>query len=62
MSLAEEMMRYRATQRISQAEMARRCGVTVQTICNVENEVQVPSKMTRMKIRMEIEKGSGENR
>ena len=48
------MLEYRAKERISQSEMARRCGVSVQTICNVENGVQTPSKLTRTKIEMVI--------
>lgn len=47
-----KILEYRAKERISQGEMARRCGVTVQTLCNVENGIQTPSKLTRTKIEM----------
>lgn len=60
MSLQEEMVRYRAKERISQTEFAKRCGVTVQTINAVENGVQTPSKLTETKIRMAME-GEKEN-
>jgi DNA-binding XRE family transcriptional regulator len=55
MSLQEEMIRYRAKERISQTELARRCGLTVQTINSVENGSQTPSKLTEAKIRMILE-------
>lgn len=55
MSLQEEMIRYRAKENISQTELARRCGVTLQTINSVENGNQNPSKVTEAKIRMILE-------
>lgn len=55
MTLQEEMVRYRAKQKISQTELARRCGVTVQTINSVENGTQTPSKLTETKIRLVLE-------
>jgi len=55
MSLQEEMIRYRAKERISQTELARRCGLTVQTINSVENGSQTPSKLTEAKIKMILE-------
>jgi len=55
MSLQEEMIRYRAKKRISQTELARRCGLTVQTINSVENGSQTPSKLTEAKIKMILE-------
>ena len=55
MSLQEEMIQYRAKERISQTELARRCGITVQTINSVENGTQTPSKVTEAKIRLVIE-------
>lgn len=64
MTLEKRMIRYRAIEGISQAELARRCGVTVQTINSVENGLQSPSKLTRMKIELvvgEEEEGREEN-
>lgn len=54
MTLAERMVRYRAKERISQRQLAERCGVTLQTINSVENETQSPSRVTRMKIELVI--------
>ena len=55
MSLREEMVRYRAKERISQSELARRCGLSLQTINSIENENQTPSEITLMKIKMVVE-------
>ena len=57
MELSELMVRYRAKERISQSELAKRCGVSLQTINSVENGVQTPSKVTEQKIRLVIEGG-----
>lgn len=57
MTLSEAILSYRARHNISQKEMARRCNVTTQTICNVENGIQNPSKITEAKIRLIIEGG-----
>jgi len=54
MTLSEEMVRYRAIERISQGELAARCGLSVQTINSIENETQVPSRVTLAKIRLVI--------
>lgn len=54
MSLSQDMLVYRAKERISQKELANRAGVTLQTINSVENEMQNPSKVTEMKIRLVI--------
>lgn len=56
MKLSERMVRYRAKERISQSELARRCGVSLQTINSVENELQTPSKVTEAKIELVIGK------
>lgn len=55
-SLEERMIEYRAKENISQAELAKRCNVTVQTINAVENCIQKPSNVTRMKIELVIKK------
>jgi len=57
MTLSEKMIQYRAKHRITQKELADRVGVSMQTICSVENEVQKPSKVTEAKIRLVIEGG-----
>ena len=55
MTLAEKMVRYRAIKRISQEELARRCGVSLQTINSIENEIQTPSRVTRTKILLVVD-------
>ena len=53
-TLSERMVLYRAKERISQAELARRCGVTLQTINSVENETQTPARVTVVKIELVV--------
>lgn len=55
MTLSEKMVRYRAIKRISQEELARRCGVSLQTINSIENEIQTPSRVTRTKILLVVD-------
>lgn len=59
MSLQERMVKYRARERISQAELAKRCGVTTQTIHSVESGIQDPSKVTVAKIELVIGEEDG---
>lgn len=54
--LIEKMLDYRARNNLSQVRLAELCGVSQQTVCNVENGVQSPSKLTRKKILNLIEK------
>lgn len=54
-NLKERMIRYRAKERISMREMADRCGVTLQTICNIENGLQDPSRLTIAKIELVLD-------
>lgn len=56
MKLDERMVRYRAKERISQSELAKRCGVTLQTINSIETGAQTPSRVTKAKIEMIIGK------
>lgn len=53
--LGQKMLNYRAKHGLSQVKLAQICNVTTQTICNVENGVQNPSKLTRQKILNVIE-------
>lgn len=48
--LRQKMLDFRAKHNISQIRLAELCKVTPQTICNVENGVQEPSKLTKQKI------------
>lgn len=50
MALQDRMIFYRAKNRLSQKDLADRCGVSVQTICSIENGTQEPSRLTRAKI------------
>lgn len=52
----EKILNYRAKYNLSQLEMSKLCNLTVQTICNIENGVQNPSKLTKQKILRIIEK------
>lgn len=54
MTLAEKMVQYRAQENISQGELARRCKVSTQTVNNIENGLQSPSKLTEAKILLVI--------
>lgn len=60
MSLQDRMVEYRARERISQVELAKRCGLSAQTVCSVENGQQVPSKITTAKIELVIGKEGDE--
>ena len=60
MTLAERMVWYRAKERISQTELAQRCGLSLQTIHSVETETQTPSKVTLAKIELVVGKESEE--
>lgn len=60
MSLSQDMLTYRAKKRISQTELAKACGVSLQTICSVEREQQYPSRITEAKIRLVIGKSKEE--
>ena len=54
--LCDRMIEYRARERINQQMLADRCGVSKQTICSIENEIQEPSKVTLAKIELVIGK------
>ena len=56
MTLQERMVQYRAKERISQTELAERCGLSYQTINSVENGTQDPSKVTQAKIELIVGK------
>lgn len=60
MDISEKMVEYRAKERISQAELAKRCGVSLQTINSIEMGHQSPSRVTLAKIEMVL-KGENKN-
>ena len=49
-NLGKRMLEYRARHDIPAKELARRCGITVQTVYYIENGLQTPQKVTRIKI------------
>lgn len=53
--LQDKMLAYRAKENISQAELARRCGLTHMTVNSIENGRQTPSKLTKAKLMLVIE-------
>ena len=55
--LRAKMLEYRARHNISQLKFAKMCKLTPQTVCNIENGLQEPSKLTKQKILNLIEKG-----
>lgn len=56
MTLQDRMIEYRAKERITQVELANRCGLTVQTINSIENGKQIPTKVTVAKIELIVGK------
>ena len=61
MTLAERMLDYRAKENISQKELARRVGVTLQTVNSIETRQQTPSRLTVAKIELIIGKDEKNN-
>ena len=56
--LANRLINYRAKHRLSQKELADKCGVSAQTISNIECGYQKPNKVTLAKIDLVV---GGEN-
>lgn len=54
--LRNKMLEYRAKYNLSQQRFADMCKLTVQTVCNIENGIQEPSKLTKQKILNQINK------
>lgn len=52
--LRYEMLNYRVKHDLSQSDLAKKCGVSLQTINMIENGKQKPHKKTEAKIRMII--------
>ena len=59
-ALAEAIVNYRARERISQGEFAKKAGVSLQTICNIETGQQDPSRLTVAKIMLVLNKNKTE--
>lgn len=56
MTLQERMIEYRAKERISQGQLADKCGISYQTLNSIEQGKQEPSKVTKAKIELVIGK------
>ena len=56
MTLADRMVQYRAKERLNQRQLAKRCGVSLQTINGIETGAQDPSRVTVAKIELVIGK------
>lgn len=54
--LIEKIIVFRAKHNLSQENFAKMCCLTQQTICNIENGRQDPSKITKQKILNVIKK------
>lgn len=57
MALRDEMIRFRASNRLTMKQLAEMAGVTYMTISNIERGVQKPSRVTEAKIRLVMERG-----
>ena len=61
MELKDEILKYRAKHNLSLRDMAKKCGISTQTLCSVENGIQNPSKLTEGKIRILLEQDDKSN-
>lgn len=48
--LSDKIFMYRARHRLSQKEMAKRCGISLSTLCAVEKRDEEPSNRTLIRI------------
>lgn len=53
--LKEKIIFFRAKHRLTQKEFAKICGVTPQTISNIENGYQDAMRVTQLKIEIAME-------
>jgi len=56
--LSDKIFMYRARHRLTQTEMAKRCGISLSTLCAVEKRDEEPSPRTLIRIMDVLE---GEN-
>ena len=49
-TLAERILKYRAKHDMSAKEFAEKCKLSLQTVYSIENGLQNPGKITRLKI------------
>lgn len=53
--IKDDILKFRAKNNLSQAKMAALAGVSLQTIANIENGIQTPTKLTEQKIKLVFE-------
>ena len=54
-NLADAIVLYRAKHGLSQRKFAEKAGVSLQTICSMENGLQSPTRLTEAKIRLVLD-------
>lgn len=59
--LSQEILMYRARNRLTQKQMAELCGVSCQTIHLIETEQQEPTRITLAKLMLVLGKEQDEN-
>lgn len=59
--LANRLVMYRARNRLTQKELAEKCGLSAQTIHGIENGYQKPNKVTLAKIMLVVGGEKNEN-
>jgi DNA-binding XRE family transcriptional regulator len=57
--LSDKIFMYRARHRLTQTEMAKRCGISLSTLCAVEKRDEEPSAKTLIRI-MDVLKGEND--
>ena len=60
-TFAEKILEYRARHNISAREIAKMCKLSLQTVYSIENGIQTPSKITRLKIEHVLSEGEKKN-
>ena len=53
-TFADKIIVYRAKHRLTQKQFADLCGISIQTVNNIENEIVEPTKTTVAKIMLVI--------
>ena len=58
-ALQTDIINYRAKEKITQAELADKVGITREYLCNIETGTVTPSAVTEAKIRLIIDEKEG---
>ncbi len=54
-NLADKIVMYRAKHRLSQRQFAEKCGLSLQTVNNIETGIAEPTRVTVAKIMLVID-------